>query len=110
MVATAGPELFNTVGEVIRQRRSNMNVDQERPVPPEVVDQLIELATWAPNHYRTNPFRFVVLNGAARERLGQVAADAIAKVSEVKDTLVERQRVQFLRTPTVLAVASAPDP
>src|SRR5579883_2824906 len=95
------------VSGTIRTRRSNLNVDLERPVPRELIDELLELAVSAPNHYRTNPWRFVVLTGAARDRIGEVAARAIARQPDVKESLVERQRTQFLRAPAVIAVASA---
>jgi nitroreductase len=97
------------VADAIRNRRSNLNVDQERPVPREAVDELTELAVLAPNHYRTNPWRFVVLSGPARVRLGELVAREVAKQPDVKESLVERNRTQFLRAPTVLIVASAGD-
>lgn len=100
---------WDTVATVIRERRSNLNVDLERPVSPELVDRLIELATWAPNHYRTNPWRFVVMTGAARARIGEVVAGVLARRPDVKETVLERQRVQFLRAPTVIVAAAAPD-
>ena len=100
---------WETVAATIRERRSNLNVDGERPVPAELVDELLELASWAPNHYRTNPFRFVVLTGAARGRVGEIAAREVAKKPDAKDPVVERQRVQFMRAPTVIVAASAPD-
>jgi nitroreductase len=100
---------WETVARTIRDRRSNLNVDTERPVPREMIDQLVELATWAPNHYRTNPWRFVVMTGPARARLGEIAARAIASRPDAKESVVERQRVQFLRAPAVIAVASCPD-
>ncbi len=97
------------VSETIRTRRSNLNVDLARPVPRELIDELLDLAVSAPNHYRTNPWRFVVLTGAARVRVGEVAARAAAGLPDVKEGIVERQRVQFLRAPAVIAVASAGD-
>jgi nitroreductase len=101
---------WSVVAATIRSRRSNLNVDHDRPVPREVVDELIGLAIEAPNHYRTNPWRFVVLGGQARVRLGEVVARAYAEQANVKESAVERQRVQFLRAPTVVVVASAGDP
>src|SRR4051812_2777668 len=100
---------FQAVADTIRERRSNLNVDGERPVPRELIDELIELATTAPNHYRTNPWRFVVLTGSARARIGQIAAEAVARQPEAKDAIVDRQRVQFLRAPAVIVAAAAPD-
>src|SRR5947209_1376114 len=100
---------FQAVAETIRERRSNLNVDPERPVPRELIDELLDLATWAPNHYRTNPWRFVVLTGPARARVGEIAAQAAASRPDAKESIVERQRTQFLRAPAVIVAASAPD-
>jgi nitroreductase len=100
---------WHTVAEIIRTRRSNGNVDPARPVPRELVNELIDLAVTAPNHYRTNPFRFVVFSGAARNRLGSLVADVLATRPDQKEAVLERQRVQYLRAPTVIAIASAAD-
>lgn len=100
---------WESVATTIRERRSNLNVDGERPVPSDLVQELLGLAGWAPNHYRTNPFRFVVLTGAARGRLGEVAAREVGRKPDAKEAIVERQRVQFMRAPTVIVAASAPD-
>jgi nitroreductase len=109
--ATKNPhgERWATIATAIRERRSNLNVDPERPVPREVIDDLIALAVTAPNHYRTNPWRFVVLTGAARDRLGAVAAEAVARQPGAKESIIERQRTQFLRAPAVIVAAAAPD-
>src|SRR5919204_4010044 len=89
---------FSAVAEVIRERRSNPNADPERPIPREVVDQLLALAVQGPNHYRTNPYRFVVLSGPARARIGEIAAQATAaRGGENVEAMVERQRGQFMR-------------
>jgi nitroreductase len=39
------------------------------PIPREVVEELLELARWAPNHHLTEPWRFRVLGPATLERL-----------------------------------------
>jgi nitroreductase len=107
--AGEGVERWSVVAETIRGRRSNLNVDLERAVPLELIDELIDLAVSAPNHYRTNPWRFVVLTGTARDRIGEIAATALARQPDAKETIVERQRVQFLRAPAVVVVAAADD-
>ncbi len=100
---------WEAVAEAIRGRRSNLNVDHDREIPREVVEELAGLAVQAPNHHRTNPWRFVVLTGQARARLGDLVADILARRPDAKEATVERQRAQFLRAPTVLIVASAGD-
>jgi nitroreductase len=106
---TAPSDRWLTVSTTIRERRSNANVDLERPVSREIVDDLIDLATAAPNHYRTNPWRFVVMTGAARSRIGALAADVYSSKPDANAAIAERQRNSFLRAPTVIAVASAAD-
>ncbi|HEV7529953.1 MAG TPA: nitroreductase [Solirubrobacteraceae bacterium] len=40
------------------------------------LDELFELARWAPNHHLTNPWRFRVLGPRSRERLMELAEEA----------------------------------
>src|SRR2546429_102736 len=54
--------------EAIRTRRTHKAYRQE-PVERATLDELFELARWAPNHNLTNPWRFRVLGPKARERL-----------------------------------------
>jgi hypothetical protein len=53
------------ISDLIRSRRTHKSFGPE-PVAPAVVDELLELARWAPNHHRTNPWRFRVL-GSRRD-------------------------------------------
>ena len=48
------------VDDAIRTRRTHKAYGSE-PVPRETLDELFELARWAPNHNLTNPWRFRVL-------------------------------------------------
>jgi nitroreductase len=52
----------------IRTRRTHKVFGAE-PVPAEMLAELIELATWAPNHHSTNPWRFRVLGPESLKRL-----------------------------------------
>jgi nitroreductase len=87
-------------------------VGAERP-PREQIEQIIRAAGWAPNHYRTQPWRFVVVSGAARERLGDVMARSLARrlgdaESDEARQLIERERRKPLRAPVLIAVAAVP--
>jgi nitroreductase len=59
------------VTQLIRGRRSMQPVQFEagRVVPDELLRELLENATWAPTHKRTEPWHFVVFGGAGRQRL-----------------------------------------
>ena len=63
--------------EAIRTRRTH-KAYAPGPVDRETLDELFELARWAPNHKLTNPWRFRVVGPNALERLKAAAADPVA--------------------------------
>jgi nitroreductase len=73
--------------DLIRSRRTHKSFGPE-PVPAETVDELLELARWAPNHHRTNPWRFRVLGPETLERLKEAAGPSEAPKLERARTLV----------------------
>jgi len=76
------------VDEAIRGRRTHKAYRPE-PVPRETLDELFELARWAPNHNLTNPWRFRVLGAAALDRLKQAAGpEAAAKLDRAPTLIV----------------------
>ncbi len=88
---------------VIRTRRTSLLVDRERPVDPGVVQRVIGSAVWAPNHKRTWPWRFTVLTGDSRRRMGE-AFSAVGAELGMDPIKVEKQRTKYLRSPVVLMV------
>ncbi|MBU6316247.1 MAG: nitroreductase [Acidobacteria bacterium] len=94
------------LAHLIRSRRTSMLVDQ-RPVPAELVEHLCGLAQWAPNHKRTWPWRFALVDGDGRARLGEVIADAMQVHGDPPEK-VAKARGKYLRTPATLVVGSAP--
>lgn len=79
----------------IRSRRTHKAYRPE-PVAGEVLDELFELARWAPNHHLTNPWRFRVIGPRALGRLG--AAAEAAKPGSAR---------KLERAPTLVAVTVA---
>jgi nitroreductase len=75
------------VDEAIRSRRTHKAFKPE-PVPRELLDELLELARWAPNHHLTNPWRFRVLGPAALQRLKEAAGPEAAAKLDRAPTLV----------------------
>jgi nitroreductase len=81
------------VDEAIRSRRTHKAYGSE-PVPRETLEELFELARWAPNHNMTNPWRFRVLGAESLARLKQAAgAEAAAKLDRAP-TLVAASVVE----------------
>ncbi len=97
---------LDALDAVIRSRRTSMLVEPDRPVPHDLVTRLCELATWAPNHKRTWPWRFALVEGDARSRLGHVIADAMAAHGDPPEK-VTKARGKYLRTPATLVVGAA---
>jgi len=62
------------VDAAVRTRRTHKAYRPE-PVDAATLDELLDLARWAPNHHLTNPWRFRILGPASLERL-KAAADA----------------------------------
>jgi nitroreductase len=75
------------VETAIRSRRTHKAFSPE-PIAREQLDELLELARWAPNHHLTAPWRFRVLGPAARERLKQAAGPESAAKLDRCPTLV----------------------
>ncbi len=63
---------FDGIADVIRQRRT-IKQFLSQPVPRDLIQELIELAVWVPNHRVNEPWRFYVLDGPARAQLGAIA-------------------------------------
>jgi len=59
------------IERAIRTRRTHKAFGPE-PVDPKTLEELFELARWAPNHHATNPWRFRVLGPEALARLKHV--------------------------------------
>ena len=81
------------VEEAIRGRRTHKAFGQE-PVDPATLDELLELACWAPNHNVTNPWRFRVLGPEALDRLKAAAGPEGAAKLDRAPTLVTASVIQ----------------
>jgi nitroreductase len=72
----------------IRSRRTHKAYGPD-PLPREELDELLELARWAPNHNLTNPWRFRVVGPESLKRLKEAAgAEAAAKLDRAPTLVV----------------------
>jgi nitroreductase len=106
--ATHG-DSFETLRRLIVERRTNMLVDRDRPVPESTIRDLCDLAMWAPNHKRTWPWRFASFTGEGRVRLGEAAAMDLIACGSDDEAKIGKVRRKYARTPAVLVIGSAPD-
>ncbi len=84
-----------------------MVVDADREVPTELIERLCELATWAPNHKRTWPWRFAAFTGYGRCRLGEAFADDMIERGIGDHAKHVKTMSKYTRTPNVVVVGCA---
>jgi nitroreductase len=81
------------VDDAIRSRRTHKAYGPE-PIERETLDELFELARWAPNHHLTNPWRFRVLG-----------PDSLAALKAAAESLDTGSGAKLDRAPTLVAVS-----
>lgn len=75
------------------------------------VEALLEAATMAPTHHMTQPWRFVVLAGQAREELGEAMGARVRRESADDPHLQEKvqsEAARPLKAPVVITVVYTP--
>jgi len=92
------------VFEAIHNRHSQGKVKQDE-VPRALIEKLLDAAVQAPNHYKVRPWRFVVLTGNARNKLGDVmAASQRDRMPDLPSEALDKIRALPLRAPVLIAV------
>ncbi|WP_099868214.1 nitroreductase family protein [Pararhizobium haloflavum] len=107
-------ELNLALKQYLQTRRSTPAMQLQEPGPsPSEIEGMIAIASRVPDHGKLAPWRFIVLAGDVRERigreLGRIAADARSDLG-AKEREIEETRLT--RAPVVIAVVSraAPHP
>jgi len=76
--------------EVLRGRRS-IELFLQIAVPPNLVDEAIEAATWAPNHHVTEPWYFYSLGAETKERCLDLCRELVTAKKGEKAADFKRQ-------------------
>lgn len=92
--------------DALLKRRSAKTLAE--PAPDDgALELLLECASRAPDHGRLRPWRFIVIRGAARERLGDLMADQLRrKQPGASSEALQRERQKPLRAPLIIVVAA----
>jgi nitroreductase len=102
--------LLNTIAT---RRSFGLKEVSPEPINLQLVEQLLEAANWAPSHGKTEPWRFVVYSGAARQIIGDAfgAAFRLLNPEQPNDSAGERaQRERVWQAPVWIALGMRPDP
>lgn len=90
--------------EAIYARQSVGNVKSDE-ISRADIEKLLGAAAQAPNHYKVRPWRFVVITGEARKRLGEALAQAFLRKSPlVGQDGLEKERAKPFRAPLIIAI------
>lgn len=99
-----------SVQDIIKQRHSIGKMTDQVPSRTDI-EQMLEAATHAPNHHKTEPWSFFVLAGKARIELGTIMAESLAAkmaetTSEKAQAALNKERNKPLRSPVLIVVTS----
>lgn len=99
----------NVTITLLKTRRSVKPDLLALPAPSaEELETILTIASRVPDHKKLAPWRFVIIEGAAREKLGALAAEACKREEAEPPSHVrlDTERKRFLRAPLVIAVVS----
>jgi len=90
--------------EAIKNRHSVKKVKADL-LPHDVIEKILDAGNCAPNHYKVRPWRFVVLTGDGRSKLGDVmSASQHNRQPDLPQEAFDKTRALPLRAPVVIAV------
>lgn len=94
--------------DFLLSRRSILARMMEGPGPDDAdLRRILRTGLRVPDHGRLAPWRFIVIRGEARERLGGVLAETFERKNpDAIDEQIEIERERLTRAPVVVAVVS----
>ena len=93
--------------EVLEAIHTRHSVSQVKPdaVSRELIEKILSAAAQAPNHFKVRPWRFVVMTGASREKLGEAMAQSTqANKPDATEEDLQKDRIKPLRAPVIITV------
>jgi len=97
--------------ELLALRRSAGSRMLTYPGPsPGEVTELLRVAARVPDHRKLEPWRFIVFEGEARDKFGEIIESTYAaNTTEASPAQRAEDRARFLRAPVVIGIVSSPD-
>jgi len=107
---------FNTeaFNQLIRSRRSTFpkQFREEQNVDDGIINQVLENATWAPNHGNVQPWQFVVFTGQGLQKLANFQSELYKETAgdKFKEATYENLKANPLKASHVIALCMKRDP
>ena len=105
---------FEQLTQLIKERRSIFPpMLSDEKLSDEVIMELLENANWAPNHRKTEPWRFRVFKGEALQRLSDYLGDYYEKNTppeSFSERKLQKTRKKPLMCSHIIAICMQRDP
>jgi nitroreductase len=103
---------MNDIISLLSTRRSAPPIQMRGPGPDaEQLQTILTLASRVPDHGKLAPWRFIIFEGEARLRAGEILAEIFARREPAAEAQrLEQERGRFARAPLVVAVVSRAAP
>lgn len=106
---------YKSISEIIKTRRATPpGMLMKKEISKELIEELLENASWAPNHKKTEPWRFKIYTGESKQKL----AESCGRILEAKRTegypVAEEKVAKFVgnlqKVPVAIAIIVQIDP
>ena len=100
------------LSEFLLNRRSIVVRNMADPGPTDdELEKILRAGMRVPDHGRLTPWRFIIIRGDARDKMGNILGDAFLKENpDCIEEQVEIEKERFSRAPIVIAVVSRTNP
>src|SRR5947209_9846576 len=94
--------------ELLKTRRSMKPREMTGPGPsPAELETILTIGARVPDHGKLAPWRFIVFEGDARARAGEIIADVFARKNpQAAQADIEVEKKRLMDAPLVIAVVS----
>ena len=99
---------MSDTSDFLLSRRYSVVRDMANPGPTdEDLEKILSAGMRVPDHGRLTPWRFIVIRGDARDKMGKVLGEAFRLANpDCIDEQVEIENERFARAPIIIAVVS----
>lgn len=106
--------MIETIDLLIKKRRSIFPAMYTgEKIDDSVIKEVLENANWAPNHKKTEPWRFKVFTEEALNRLGEFLAERYKEITpedKFKEIKYKKTRSKLIKSSHVIALCVQRDP
>ncbi|OYW12164.1 MAG: nitroreductase, partial [Planctomycetales bacterium 12-60-4] len=99
----------DNLSDIIRARRT-IGAFTSQPIDPSIVNEALELACWAPNHRKTEPWRYYWIGPESQRRIVELNAELIAAKKGAAAAEVKRQQWTVIPGWLVVTCLRSEDP